>query len=106
MGISMGVMCRRLELGGQDRLLGAHDPVTVDCLCIDRLCDNLLLLQGYGGEYKKDDNFTAYEALVQEGVTFIDTAEVGHPCQYTTVVWAACSTPEQPVLSPVVNTPT
>ena len=37
--------------------------------------------QGYGGEYKKDDNFTAYEALVQEGVTFIDTAEVGRFCR-------------------------
>jgi hypothetical protein len=33
-------------------------------------------MQGYGGEYQREDNFEAYKALVQEGVTFIDTAEV------------------------------
>ena len=43
-------------------------------------CNRLVAnFQGYGGEYQKDDNFTAYEALVQEGITLIDTAEVTSP---------------------------
>lgn len=32
--------------------------------------------QGYGSEYQKEDNFGAYRAIVDEGITFVDTAEV------------------------------
>ncbi|CAK0787581.1 hypothetical protein CVIRNUC_010803 [Coccomyxa viridis] len=31
---------------------------------------------GYGGDYQREDNLTAYQAIVDEGITFIDTAEV------------------------------
>ncbi|KAK9904950.1 hypothetical protein WJX75_006301 [Coccomyxa subellipsoidea] len=31
---------------------------------------------GYGSDYQKEDNFGAYQALVKEGITFVDTAEV------------------------------
>ena len=34
-------------------------------------------VQGYGSDYQKEDNFGAYQALVEEGITFVDTAEVG-----------------------------
>lgn len=37
----------------------------------------LLCRQGYGGDYQREDNLTAYQAIVDEGITFIDTAEVG-----------------------------
>ena len=37
----------------------------------------LLCPQGYGGDYQREDNLTAYQAIVDEGITFIDTAEVG-----------------------------
>eukprot|EP01024_Parvocaulis_polyphysoides_P059181 TRINITY_DN638_c0_g2_i1.p2 TRINITY_DN638_c0_g2~~TRINITY_DN638_c0_g2_i1.p2 ORF type:complete len:358 (-),score=31.41 TRINITY_DN638_c0_g2_i1:181-1254(-) len=31
---------------------------------------------GYGSDYNKDDNLTAYRALIDSGINFIDTAEV------------------------------
>lgn len=36
----------------------------------------MLCIQGYGGDYQREDNLTAYQAIVDEGITFIDTAEV------------------------------
>ena len=36
----------------------------------------MLCFQGYGGDYQREDNLTAYQAIVDEGITFIDTAEV------------------------------
>ena len=33
------------------------------------------LWQGYGNDYQRDDNFEAYKALTESGITFIDTAE-------------------------------
>ena len=45
--------------------------------------------QGYGGEYQKDDNFTAYEALVNEGITLIDTAEVS--CLFRSYMATPCT---------------
>ena len=32
---------------------------------------------GYGNEYQKDDNLEAYKAVVGNGISFIDTSEVG-----------------------------
>jgi len=37
---------------------------------------SMLCIQGYGGDYQREDNLTAYQAIVDEGITFIDTAEV------------------------------
>ena len=38
--------------------------------------DSMRCSQGYGGDYQREDNLTAYQAIVDEGITFIDTAEV------------------------------
>ena len=46
------------------------------------LSHGVLILQGYGGDYQREDNLTAYQAIVDEGITFIDTAEVRHALQH------------------------
>lgn len=40
---------------------------------------SICAVQGYGSDYQKEDNFGAYKALMDEGITFVDTAEVGPP---------------------------
>ncbi len=49
------------------------------------LSHGVLILQGYGGDYQREDNLTAYQAIVDEGITFIDTAEVRHSLQHASV---------------------
>ena len=45
-------------------------------IVVTEVDESLLRVQGYGGDYQREDNLTAYQALVDEGITFIDTAEV------------------------------
>ena len=42
----------------------------------------VLMNQGYGGDYQREDNLMAYQAIVDEGITFIDTAEVRDKLQH------------------------
>ena len=45
-------------------------------IVVTEVDESLLRVQGYGGDYQREDNLTAYQAIVDEGITFIDTAEV------------------------------
>ncbi len=44
--------------------------------CLISIQNFSIATQGYGSDYQKEDNFGAYKAIVDEGITFVDTAEV------------------------------